>query len=130
MKLGFHVSIRGSIDKAVDRSVKMGINTFQIFTRNPRSWKKKNFNNNEISNFIKKVNIKEIDCVVNINPDATNSVLITKYIRDLNRNCKIINRFFLDSVAEILEKEPFNSEVISSSKATLSTLIDKGLLKF
>ena len=36
--LGFHVSISGSIDLAVDRAVEMGCTTFQIFTRNPRGW--------------------------------------------------------------------------------------------
>ena len=36
--LGFHVSISGSIDLAVDRALEMGCTTFQIFTRNPRGW--------------------------------------------------------------------------------------------
>ena len=55
MKLGLHVSIRGSIDKAVDRANKKNINTFQIFTRNPRSWKLKILNQNTIFNFKTKV---------------------------------------------------------------------------
>lgn len=38
VKLGFHVSISGSIDRAVDRAVELDCDTFQIFTRNPRSW--------------------------------------------------------------------------------------------
>lgn len=38
MKLGVHVSIVGSIDKAVDRAVGLGCSTFQLFTRNPRGW--------------------------------------------------------------------------------------------
>ncbi len=37
--VGVHVSIGGSIDLAVDRAVKLGCGTFQIFTRNPRGWK-------------------------------------------------------------------------------------------
>lgn len=36
--LGFHVSISGSIDLAVDRALEMGCTTFQMFTRNPRGW--------------------------------------------------------------------------------------------
>ena len=36
--IGFHVSISGSIDLAVDRALEMGCTTFQIFTRNPRGW--------------------------------------------------------------------------------------------
>jgi len=38
VKLGFHVSISGTIDRAVDRAVELGCDTFQIFTRSPRSW--------------------------------------------------------------------------------------------
>jgi deoxyribonuclease-4 len=38
VKFGFHVSISDSIDKAVDRAQELGCDTFQIFTRNPRSW--------------------------------------------------------------------------------------------
>ncbi|MCW3991066.1 MAG: endonuclease, partial [Candidatus Bathyarchaeota archaeon] len=37
-KLGFHVSISGTIDRAVDRAWELGCDAFQIFTRNPRSW--------------------------------------------------------------------------------------------
>ena len=36
VKLGFHVSISGSIDMAVDRALELDCNTFQIFTGNPR----------------------------------------------------------------------------------------------
>ena len=38
MRIGFHVSIHGSIDTSVDRTVELKCNTFQIFTRNPRQW--------------------------------------------------------------------------------------------
>ena len=38
MKIGFHVSIHGSIDTSVDRAAELNCNTFQIFTRNPRQW--------------------------------------------------------------------------------------------
>ena len=36
--MGFHISIYGSIDRAVDRAAELGCNTFQIFTRSPRQW--------------------------------------------------------------------------------------------
>ncbi len=39
VRVGFHVSIAGSIDKAVDRATQLGCDTFQIFSRNPRGWK-------------------------------------------------------------------------------------------
>jgi deoxyribonuclease-4 len=38
LRIGFHISIHGSIDMAVNRAAKLGCNTFQIFTRNPRQW--------------------------------------------------------------------------------------------
>ncbi|MCW4034345.1 MAG: deoxyribonuclease IV [Candidatus Bathyarchaeota archaeon] len=39
MKVGFHVSIHGSVDNAPDNALELSCNTFQIFTRNPRQWK-------------------------------------------------------------------------------------------
>jgi deoxyribonuclease-4 len=38
VKLGFHVSIEGGIDRAVDRALELRCEVFQIFTRNPRTW--------------------------------------------------------------------------------------------
>ncbi|MEM0029331.1 MAG: deoxyribonuclease IV [Candidatus Nitrosocaldus sp.] len=38
VRLGVHVSISGSIDRAVDNALSIGCNAFQIFTRNPRGW--------------------------------------------------------------------------------------------
>ena len=38
MRIGFHVSIQGSIDTSVDRAAELNCSTFQIFTRNPRQW--------------------------------------------------------------------------------------------
>ena len=55
LRIGFHVSIIGSIDEAVDRAVELGCNTFQIFTRNPRSWKAEKLKPNEVKAFIEKV---------------------------------------------------------------------------
>ncbi|KDE54576.1 deoxyribonuclease IV [Methanoculleus sp. MH98A] len=39
--VGCHVSIAGSIDRAVGRALDAGCDTFQIFSRNPRGWKVK-----------------------------------------------------------------------------------------
>ncbi len=38
IKLGFHVSIAGSLPLAVSRAQEAGCDTFQIFTRSPRIW--------------------------------------------------------------------------------------------
>jgi len=39
LRVGVHVSIAGSIVKAVERAEKIGCDTFQIFSRNPRGWR-------------------------------------------------------------------------------------------
>ncbi len=38
IRLGLHVSISGGIDKAIDNTLTLNCNAFQIFTRNPRGW--------------------------------------------------------------------------------------------
>ncbi|UCE97001.1 MAG: deoxyribonuclease IV [Candidatus Bathyarchaeota archaeon] len=55
MRIGFHVSIMGSIDKAVDRAAERGYTTFQIFTSNPRQWSQRELVAEETEDFIKKV---------------------------------------------------------------------------
>ena len=51
VKVGVHVSIAGSIDRAVGRAQKMGCDTFQVFTRSPRSWRFKEFSTDQIEKF-------------------------------------------------------------------------------
>ena len=55
MKVGFHVSIAGSIDEAVDRAVAADYDTFQIFTKNPRVWRVPPLNPWEVARFRDKV---------------------------------------------------------------------------
>ena len=55
MLLGAHVSISGSIDKAVDRAKELGCTTFQIFTRNPRGWVAKPLKKDEVEKFREKM---------------------------------------------------------------------------
>jgi deoxyribonuclease-4 len=61
--VGFHISIYGSIDRAVDRAFKLGCNTFQIFTRNPRQWKSTKLTSETSKAFfhkVKKYNMKPV----------------------------------------------------------------------
>ncbi|MCS4537669.1 MAG: deoxyribonuclease IV [Thaumarchaeota archaeon] len=55
LPIGIHVSISGSIDKAVDRAKELGCTTFQIFTRNPRGWKFSDLKEEDTKNFRKKL---------------------------------------------------------------------------
>lgn len=61
MQVGMHVSISGSIDRAVDNAVAMGCSAFQIFTRNPRGWAAKPLAAADVSNFKKKLDSSNID---------------------------------------------------------------------
>jgi len=54
VRLGFHVSISGSIDQAVDRAQELGCTTFQIFTRNPRGWAFKPLDDAQAALFVDK----------------------------------------------------------------------------
>jgi deoxyribonuclease IV len=60
MQVGLHVSIAGSIDRAVDNAVAMGCTAFQIFTRNPRGWAAKPLGAIEIANFKEKLDQSKI----------------------------------------------------------------------
>ena len=61
MQIGCHVSISGSIDKAVDNAVKRKCSAFQIFTRNPRGWRGKELLDQDIKNFKEKLNSSKIN---------------------------------------------------------------------
>lgn len=60
LRIGFHMSIYGSLDKAVDRALEIGCNTLQIFTRNPRGWTARPLRSDEIELFIVKVNKNDV----------------------------------------------------------------------
>ncbi|MGB0855750.1 MAG: deoxyribonuclease IV [Nitrosopumilus sp.] len=61
MQIGCHVSISGSIDKAVDNAIERDCTAFQIFTRNPRGWNAKELTSKDISNFKSKLKASKID---------------------------------------------------------------------
>ena len=72
MRIGFHMSIQGSIDKAVDRALEIGCNTLQIFTRNPRGWKARPLREGEIKAFINKIKKNDIKPVFSHMPYLSN----------------------------------------------------------
>jgi deoxyribonuclease-4 len=53
VKLGFHISIAGGLDKVVARARAFRCVTIQIFTRNPRSWKYKDLDKEQAAVFRK-----------------------------------------------------------------------------
>lgn len=72
MKIGCHVSIADSIDRAVDRASEIGCNTFQIFTRSPRMWKARELSEEEVTAFKEKIRKTEISPVVSHMPYLPN----------------------------------------------------------
>jgi len=61
MQVGCHVSISGSIDKAIDNALERKCSAFQIFTRSPRSWHAKDLPEADIKNFKEKLDESKID---------------------------------------------------------------------
>ena len=61
MRVGCHVSISGSIDRAVDNAVERDCSAFQIFTRNPRGWHAKDLADKDVSGFKEKLRESKID---------------------------------------------------------------------
>ena len=61
MQVGVHVSISGSIDRAVDNAMTLKCTAFQIFTRSPRGWAAKDLAKEEVENFKAKLVSSKID---------------------------------------------------------------------
>jgi deoxyribonuclease IV len=54
LRIGYHLSIAGSLDLAFDRAYEIGCTAMQIFVTNPRSWELRPLESEEAANFIKK----------------------------------------------------------------------------
>ena len=59
--MGFHVSITGSISNSIKNAESIGCTAFQIFTRNPRGWRAKPLEMNDVKEFKSKINDSYID---------------------------------------------------------------------
>lgn len=51
LRLGYHMSISGSLDLAFDRAHEIGCNCMQIFLSNPRAWSMKELGEDDIERF-------------------------------------------------------------------------------
>lgn len=60
VSVGVHVSIAGSIDRAVTRALERGCDTFQFFSRNPRGWRYKPLTDDPASAFIQAMAVSGI----------------------------------------------------------------------
>src|SRR3989338_9852907 len=51
MRLGLHVSIAGHIYESITRAEVLGCNTMQIFSRDPRQWRRERLSLEDIEEF-------------------------------------------------------------------------------
>ncbi|HJJ89570.1 MAG TPA: deoxyribonuclease IV [Methanocorpusculum sp.] len=72
VKLGFHVSIAGGIANAVNRAQALGCETFQIFTRSPRTWATKPISPTDVDAFLTALSASKIKPVVDHMPYLPN----------------------------------------------------------
>ena len=61
MQIGCHVSISGSVDRAVDNATERDCTAFQIFTRSPRSWHAKDLVDADVKSYKEKLDQSQID---------------------------------------------------------------------
>jgi deoxyribonuclease IV len=99
LKLGFHVSISGSIDQSFDRAQEIGCTAFQIFTRNPRTWRSKPLDPIEVKAFRSKHKSSKIEPVFShmpylpnlASPDETIYKKSVDALIEETQRCSILN---------------------------------------
>lgn len=76
---------------------------------------------------LEEAGVRKTEFITILIDTASEVLLISDTIRELNENCRLMCRFFHEEVAEILERPPFNAHVLSTSKHTLEKLIENGV---
>ncbi|MFH1867371.1 MAG: deoxyribonuclease IV [Candidatus Omnitrophota bacterium] len=104
MRIGVHVSIAGRIDEAIDRAADLSCETIQIFSRNPRGWKSKPLDKEEVEKFRRKRKKKDIYPILVHIPYLINlaapkdrlwKLSIDSYIEDLKRTDLLEAEYFI-----------------------------------
>jgi len=93
MRFGFHISISGGFSKVPDR-VPDGCGTLQIFPSNPRGWKKKPLNKDDVEGF--KIRVKEKD----LSPVVVHST----YLPKINTPKKDLREKSIDALNQEIER--------------------------
>ena len=81
-RIGVHTSIAGGIHKSLERSRKLGCNTLQIFSHNPRGWAARDIGREEINTFIE---LKK-------NYDMSPVIIHTSYLINLASSKEILRK--------------------------------------
>lgn len=107
LRLGVHVSIAGSIYKSVERAYELGCNTMQIFSRNPRQWRKSSLSDEEIRLFREAVRRRHIDPVIIHIPYTLNlasskqafyKITIREFIIDLKETGRLAAQYLITHI--------------------------------
>ena len=98
IKIGFHASIAGGVDKSVDRVRERRCDTFQIFTCNPRGWKYGPLKSEEARLFVEKLERYKISPAVAHMPYLPN--LATPDEETYKKSCEIL-RVQLERCAQL-----------------------------
>lgn len=139
LKIGFHVSITGSIDLAVDRAKEAGCTAFQIFLKNPRGWAYKPLNEEEAARFVKKCVAWSYTAVLAHMPylpnlaspnDGTYHKSVNSLLEDLTRAGKLKIPFLvLHSGSHLGSGEVDGVQrVVDACRAALKTVDNKVML--
>lgn len=94
-RVGFHVSIAGGINKAVDNAKSIGCSAFQIFSRNPRGWNAKPLIQEDVALFREKLATSDIE------RDAT--IIHMPYLPNLSGQGELYKKS-IDTLAEELDR--------------------------
>jgi deoxyribonuclease-4 len=114
MRLGFHISIAGGFKQVVERAQKRQCETIQLFSRNPRGWKYKPLDEDDIVVFKREVQRERISPVFVHMPylpnlaSADSSLFersVDSLIEDLKRSEKIDARFLIMHVGSSENEE-------------------------
>lgn len=117
LRLGVHVSIAGKIYKSVDRATELGCNTMQIFSRNPRQWRKTALSEEAIRVFKKKVKKANIIPVVIHIPYLLNLATVKRSF------FKVTVREF---IADLIEADKLSADYLITHMGSFKGGTEKG----
>ncbi len=86
MLLGVHCSISGGIVKSFDEAQALGINTFQIFTKNQRQWREKEIDDEEAQEFKRRQKEQKVKLVFSHSSYLINSAASEKSLMEKSLN--------------------------------------------
>ncbi len=81
------------------------------------------------SDLLEQANVPKADLVVLTDDNLSKSLPVIDHVRDMNTSCRIVCRVFHDDAADMITREPFHCDVISTSRYAVESLARKGAFK-